>query len=144
LFAVIVVLALAVLAGHRKLVAMSRAVEERGIARADTSCESCRAQDLVRATNPDHAAQGWTSDCQRCHMPVAGDGAAFSHGSWPLSGAHASASCSGCHVANVFAGTPQECGDCHQLDYDTATDPDRVTAMFIFPTTCSQCHSTGS
>ncbi len=113
-------------------------------ARADTSCESCHAQDLARATSPDHVAQGWTSDCQRCHMPVAWDGAAFSHGFWPLSGAHASASCSDCHAGNVYAGTPNQCVDCHQLDYDTAADPDHVTPSFTFPTTCRQCHSTSS
>lgn len=37
---------------------------------ADSACANCHQSDLARATFPDHAAQGWTSDCQRCHLPV--------------------------------------------------------------------------
>ena len=34
----------------------------------DTECLSCHSDDLLRTTN--HVGLGWTSDCQRCHVPT--------------------------------------------------------------------------
>ena len=47
------------------------------LSRAPVQCEACHQQDLVRATTPDHAAQGWTQDCDQCHKPVTWTGAGF-------------------------------------------------------------------
>jgi len=35
----------------------------------DTECATCHASDLARANNPNHVALGWTSRCDRCHLP---------------------------------------------------------------------------
>jgi hypothetical protein len=111
-------------------------------ARADTSCEACHQRDLRRATNPDHVAQGWVGDCERCHLPIAWSGGAFHHSAWPLTGAHAGASCNQCHPGGVFGGTPDQCVDCHLADYQGATQPNHV--LLGFSTQCAQCHGTGS
>ena len=116
--------------------------ESGNFARADTSCEACHREDLQRATSPDHAAQGWVTDCERCHVPIAWSGGSFNHSAWPLTGAHNSVSCSQCHPGGVFTGTPDQCVDCHLDDYQNATQPDHL--LFGFSTSCRQCHSTGS
>jgi len=104
----------------------------------DTSCESCHADDLVRATIPDHQALGYTDSCERCHNPTTWRGASFSHEFFPLTGAHSAASCQQCHTGGVFEGTPQDCYSCHLGDYNGA--PDHVSGGF--PTSCQECHGT--
>lgn len=112
-------------------------------ARVDTSCEACHQQDLARATNPDHAAQGWTNDCQRCHIPIQWGGASFTHSVFPLTGAHTGALCADCHgMPPTYNGTPNQCVDCHLADYNSASSPNHVT--FNFSTDCAQCHSTST
>ncbi len=106
----------------------------------DTRCESCHQSDLQRAVDPDHLASGWTSSCERCHIPVAWKGAGFHHSFWPLTGAHAGADCSACHAGGVYAGTPRQCVACHLDDYLNTNDPDHQAAGF--PTTCNLCHNT--
>lgn len=107
--------------------------------RTPTSCVECHQDDLATATSPDHLAQGWTSGCERCHIPTSWDGAGFVH-PWPLTGAHAAADCAACHAGDVYAGTPTECLACHLDDYQGAADPDHV-ALGI-STSCQLCHST--
>lgn len=109
-------------------------------ARADTECLACHQGDLARATNPDHAAMGWT-DCERCHLPTAWNGSAFVH-PWPLTGRHASLDCNRCHAGNVYAGTPDQCVDCHLAEYQGVNDPDHV--MLGFSTDCQDCHGTST
>lgn len=108
-------------------------------ARVDTSCEACHQSDLAAAVNPDHVAQGWTLDCQRCHTATAWSGGAFNHSAWPLSGRHATTSCSSCHAGGVFAGTPTACVDCHLAEYQGATDPNHVALNLSL--SCEQCHN---
>lgn len=107
-----------------------------------TRCEDCHQQDLARATSPDHALQGWTSGCDRCHIPTSWTGAGFNHPAFPLTGAHAPLACSACHVGNDFSSAPTTCVGCHQSDYDGTTDPPHQAAGF--PTLCQNCHSTSS
>jgi hypothetical protein len=109
---------------------------------ADTECLACHTADLARAKNPDHAVNGWTSDCDRCHIPTAWSGSAFNHAWWPLTGAHASASCTQCHAGGVFVGTPNQCVDCHQADYANATQPNHLALGLS--TNCAQCHGTST
>lgn len=111
-------------------------------ARVDTDCLACHQSDLARATSPDHAAQGWTMDCERCHVPTGWSGGAFNHSAWPLTGQHAALACNQCHAGGVFAGTPNQCVDCHLDDYQAATQPDH--ALLGLPMTCQQCHGTSS
>ncbi len=110
--------------------------------RTDIQCVTCHADDLAQATSPDHQAQGWTSNCDRCHIPTTWAGAGFNHSTFPLTGAHQTVACTTCHVGNVFAGTPSDCRSCHLDDYNGTTDPNHAAAGF--PTTCQQCHSTSS
>lgn len=108
--------------------------------RADVSCESCHQEELGNAKNPDHLAQGWTRDCERCHRPVAWAGASFLHTFFPLTGMHASARCESCHVGGVFRGTSRNCVDCHQADFNGAQNPNHLSAGFS--TSCDSCHRT--
>ena len=82
-------------------------------------CEACHQADLARATKPNHALMGITSDCQRCHKPVAWTGATFNH-----------------------AGIVSGCITCHQADFNLANTKDPNHAAN--PTSCEICHSTGS
>lgn len=108
----------------------------------DTECASCHQEDLTRAKNPDHATQGWTSDCDRCHIPTTWSGGAFNHGWWPLTGGHSAANCSDCHAGGVFAGTDPNCFSCHASEYSSVSDPNH--AALGLPTACRQCHTTNS
>ena len=107
--------------------------------RTPATCVECHQNDLAQALAPDHQAQGWTSSCERCHIPTSWAGAGFVH-PWPLTGAHAAADCAACHAGGVYAGTPTDCLACHLSDYQGAIDPDHV-ALGI-STNCQQCHST--
>jgi len=104
---------------------------------ADPACESCHLADIARATALDHAALGFTSDCERCHIPSAWANARFPHpSSLPLAGAHDRA-CADCHAGGTFTGLDPTCISCHAVDLAGATDPPHAT----FPTACQQCHS---
>ena len=107
-----------------------------------TRCEDCHQDDLARATSPDHAAQGWTSSCDRCHIPTSWTGAGFNHPMFPLNGAHAGLDCTQCHLGGDFSGAPNTCVGCHQSDYDATSRPPHTDAGF--GTTCQNCHSTAA
>ena len=106
----------------------------------DIDCATCHQNDLARATSPDHAAQGWTGDCQTCHTPTAWSGGGFVHSTWPLTGTHTQIACDSCHAGGVFAGTPNTCVDCHLVDFQGATDPNHIALNF--GTNCRECHNT--
>ena len=108
-------------------------------ARADTSCVGCHRDSLAAAVSPDHLAQGWVDDCERCHVPTQWSGSGFTHATWPLVGRHATALCAQCHAAGVFAGIPSQCVDCHLAEYQGANDPDHVALNIS--TQCQQCHT---
>lgn len=110
--------------------------------RADVRCETCHADDLARALNPDHRQRGWTTGCERCHTPTDWRNARFGHTWWPLTGAHTGLQCSECHANNVYVGTPRDCVACHRDDYDGTTDPNHRTLGFS--TRCEECHTTAS
>ncbi|MFQ5654722.1 MAG: hypothetical protein ACE5GW_08330 [Planctomycetota bacterium] len=109
--------------------------------RADTRCESCHLDDLARALNPDHAAQGWVLDCQRCHAPTTWRDARFAHtAGFPLTGTHGAIPCESCHIGGSFSSLPTDCAACHLDEYNATTDPDHVSAGF--PMNCEACHNT--
>lgn len=105
---------------------------------APRACEACHGADLARATSPDHAANGWTADCERCHSPTAWDLAGFRHSGFPLTGAHSSLQCTDCHLGGNFTTLPVDCYSCHQNDYEGTT----FHAAANFSHDCRQCHST--
>ncbi|HPF15017.1 MAG TPA: hypothetical protein PLJ12_12165, partial [Planctomycetota bacterium] len=107
-----------------------------------TACSACHGALIAQATNPDHAALGWTTDCERCHLPTEWGGGGFTHSTFPLTGAHARTDCSQCHIGDVYQGTPRDCFSCHTADYQATTNPNHTAAGFS--TSCESCHNTSS
>lgn len=103
-------------------------------------CSSCHQSELAAATSPDHAAQGWVDNCQRCHLPTTWSGGGFRHDGFRLTGAHATSACEACHVGGVYSGLGSQCSDCHLNEYNGVSDPDH--AGLGFSLSCDQCHST--
>ena len=110
--------------------------------RADTECVTCHRTDLARALNPDHQAMGWTSSCDRCHIPTSWSGAGFVHTAFPLTGMHVTLDCTECHTGGIFTGTPSDCSACHLPEFNATTDPDHQALMFSMQ--CDNCHTTSS
>jgi len=114
-------------------------------AHAQVECEGCHVNDVFKGTPQacfschadDDAHQGrFGQDCQECHTPEDGwEGASFDHSlaAFQLSGAHAQVECEGCHVNDVFKGTPQDCFSCH-------AEP--AYHIGLFGAECAACHST--
>jgi hypothetical protein len=103
-----------------------------------TDCASCHTADLAQAVNPPH--DGFSSDCSSCHNSISFSAASFAHTDFPLTGAHVTVECRGCHSGTpaVFAGTATDCVGCHRQDYDSSPYPGHAS----FPTTCQDCHAT--
>ncbi len=107
----------------------------------DPACEVCHTADLARAVNPDHIANGWISDCQRCHSQFAFQPADFVHpSSFPLTSSHGGLDCSECHTPGDFTGLSTDCAFCHTPEYNATTDPNHMAAGFS--TDCAECHDT--
>lgn len=107
-------------------------------------CVGCHRSDYDRATSPNHVAAGFPTSCETCHRP--GDasfrGAGFNHNAvFALSGRHAAAACTSCHVNNIYRGTPRDCVGCHRDDYTRTTSPNHAAAGFS--TACESCHRAG-
>jgi len=101
-------------------------------------CVGCHQADYDRSPAPGH--QAFPTTCEGCHstehwVPAL---STLDH-PWPLEGAHAQATCLGCHVGDppVYQGTPKVCVACHRADYDGSPFPGHET----FPTTCQDCHT---
>jgi Zn finger protein HypA/HybF involved in hydrogenase expression len=105
-------------------------------------CRACHLDSYQAVRDPDHAASGFSLECQICHTTMRWQGARFDHGTtaFPLTGAHRQAACASCHGDGVWAGKSTACVSCHQTDYDGTTDPSHAAAGF--PTTCQSCHNT--
>jgi hypothetical protein len=112
-----------------------------GYSGTPTDCYSCHQQDYESTTDPNHVAEGFPTDCSQCHNTSSWDDADFDHSqtNFPLTGAHISVSCSGCH-SNGYSGTPTDCYSCHQQDYESTTEPNHQAANI--QTACDDCHST--
>ena len=101
-------------------------------------CVGCHQDDYDQSPEPGHDA--FPTTCEGCHsteqwVPAL---STLEH-TWPLEGAHAQASCLGCHVGTppIYEGTPTICVGCHQADYEHSAFPGHTT----FPTTCKDCHT---
>ncbi len=125
------------LGAHQTLNCM--ACHSSGYAGTPTTCVGCHLQDYNSTDDPDHAASGFSTDCQTCHSVNAWEPATFDHNTtgFQLLGAHQTLNCMACHSSG-YAGTPSTCIGCHQADYDGTTDPNHAAAMF--PTDCQSCH----
>ena len=106
-----------------------------------TDCIGCHQQDYDDVADPNHAELGFPTDCLQCHTEIAWTPSDFDHSqfAFTLNGAHQTVACAECHVDNVFQGTPNNCVDCHQQDYDRVADPIHVEPSFS--TNCLECHT---
>ena len=104
------------------------------------TCVGCHQTDYNNARDPNHITAGFPTTCDTCHKfsDTSWDQGVFNHAIFPLAGAHTTRPCGECHINGVYRGTPRTCVGCHQTDYNTARDPNHITAGF--PTTCETCH----
>ena len=118
-----------------------RATEDGSV--AHPRCESCHVGDFEGAMDPPHLDRLPTT-CFVCHTQHDWAPARLAHDFYPLTGAHLSARCLGCHVAGRdeneprYEGTNGACVACHRDDYDHSPFPGHSS----FPLTCADCHST--
>jgi len=106
-----------------------------------TACYSCHQADFASTTSPNHVSSGFPTDCSICHTTSGWSPSSFDHASvFPLTGAHATLSCTQCHTNNNWTTLPTNCSGCHQADWNGTTDPNHPAAGF--PTTCDTCHTT--
>ncbi len=108
-----------------------------------TACMGCHTKDWQATNDPNHAAAGFPQDCQLCHSAVNWAGAKFDHTSqtkFPLTGKHATVTCSTCHTGNQFASLSTACMGCHTKDWQATSNPNHTAAGF--PQDCQVCHST--
>ncbi len=103
---------------------------------AATDCENCH-------TDVHENSVGF--DCANCHTPtswIVSDILQIHRMSrFPLLGSHQTADCSECHISNSllnFQPIGVECVDCHINDYQSAKNPDHISANFS--TDCNECH----
>lgn len=109
----------------------------------DTECESCHSDLASTVAAPDHMAQGWLNDCQRCHIATSWSSVGgFGHEDWPLTGAHSGADCMACHTTGQFTALDTACFSCHSAEYTGTADPDHVSLGFS--TNCQSCHNTST
>ena len=86
------------------------------------NCESC------------HTVRGWKVSVTQINQHM---------NRFPLTGAHAAASCDACHkngALSQFNTMSTACLSCHQKEFQAAKNPDHVASKFA--TTCESCHST--
>ncbi|MGH7740459.1 MAG: hypothetical protein ACRENS_00390 [Candidatus Eiseniibacteriota bacterium] len=109
-----------------------------------TLCYSCHKSDYDGTTDPKHgaAASTFVTTCESCHNTTTWTTATFNHTTattFPLTGAHITVDCNGCHGDNVYKGKSTLCYSCHQTDYNT-TVVNHTGAGF--GTACETCHTT--
>ena len=104
---------------------------------AGKQCQDCHADIHQRKMG---------TDCARCHT-VLGWNVAIQQvkdhqNRFPLLGAHAAVQCEDCHksaAVGQFQGLSTACASCHLKDFQSAKNPDHISAKFA--TTCESCHS---
>ncbi len=92
--------------------------------RMGANCESC------------HTVRGWKVSVQQINQHM---------NRFPLTGAHAAASCDACHKAGAlsqFNTMSTACFSCHQKDFQGTKNPNHALGGFV--KTCESCHSTDS
>lgn len=110
----------------------------RGTAR---DCVGCHRDKYTATRNPPHASAGFPTQCDQCHRATDSTwtGATFNHGTvFALVGRHAAASCTSCHVNNVYRGTARTCVGCHQAQYNATRNPNH--GQVGYGTSCDTCH----
>ncbi|HRD81824.1 MAG TPA: cytochrome c3 family protein, partial [Saprospiraceae bacterium] len=106
------------------------------------TCVGCHQQEYNSTTNPNHLAAQFSTNCVSCHSQNSWVPSFFDHNDfYPLLGAHAAIAnnCTACHIGGNYNNTPNTCFGCHQQEYNSANDPNHLSAGF--PTDCQTCHS---
>jgi hypothetical protein len=105
------------------------------------TCVGCHLADYNGTTDPNHAAEGYPTDCTICHGQTAWVPATFDHNQtdFPLTGAHLAVDCASCH-AGGFTGTPTDCAACHTEDYNSSANPSHTSLGLSMD--CASCHTT--
>ena len=118
------------LVGMHAAVACGNCHESNRFNDAETTCVGCHREDDVHKGSLGEA-------CGDCHTPNDWLTADFDHDTqtdFPLTGAHASTICEGCHTdADDLSAVPSTCGGCHQSDDVHAGQ---------FGMLCGDCHTT--
>lgn len=118
----------------------------------NSECVSCHLTDFDNATDPNHTASGFGTDCIQCHTTAPGwRPAGFpDHDAnfFPIySGEHNGvwASCTECHT-NAGNFSTFSCIDCHEHNNSTemADEHDDVNGYIFESNACFSCHPTGS
>ncbi len=93
--------------------------------------------------------QSLGKDCSKCHTPkswiIENITAMHQQTRFPLLGAHKTVSCTSCHKSSsnyIFEPLGVECVNCHQINFQNATNPNHVTGKYS--TDCLQCHNVNS
>ena len=115
-------------------------------AHVSAACTRCHVNGVYKGTPSNCYACHISDDthrgsmgqlCQTCHTTTAWKPSTFDHNTsaFKLTGAHASAACSRCHVNGVFKGTPSNCYACHAS---------KDTHKGTLGQTCQSCHTTSA
>ena len=129
------------LTGAHATIAQCSACHKGNTTSAQPACISCHQAQYNNA--PGHVASNFPTDCRLCHNNNSWLSATFNHSqtNFPLTGAHLSAQCVSCHSSG-YAGTPSECRNCHQTNYNAAQVPSHTAAGI--PVECKTCHTAAS
>lgn len=105
------------------------------------NCYDCHRDKYLATTQPDHQKAGYSTNCYECHLERSYEWTAsgFNHEFFPLTGGHAT-NCTMCHGEGKFEKISSACIDCHQTNYNAATNPNHLQSKF--PATCADCHTT--
>jgi hypothetical protein len=128
------------LTGAHVTVACAQCHVNGNFTNAPTQCVGCHLADFQKTTTPNHAAVGFSQDCATCHTTANWTTVAFNHATtgFPLVGLHATQQCAACHINNNYSLTNAACWNCHQTDYNGATNPPHLAGGF--PQDCTTCH----
>ncbi|MCF7805022.1 MAG: hypothetical protein K9N46_06580 [Candidatus Marinimicrobia bacterium] len=112
------------------------------IANVPLDCYGCHESDYQVTVDPDHAANGFPTDCEMCHdiNATAWRQSNFDHDltAFPLVGTHEQVLCADCHGGRDFSTSGRQCISCHQEEYALAEVSHQNAE---FGTNCTECHS---
>jgi hypothetical protein len=100
-------------------------------------CMACHVTEAMFVPDPRH--DGSMTECETCHTEATFAPARVQHTWYPLIGIHKTVRCSSCHQA-TYAGTPDQCFACHEVDYLSPSNEPNHVAMAL-STECSDCHT---
>ncbi|MBI5214695.1 MAG: hypothetical protein HY960_02975 [Ignavibacteriae bacterium] len=107
-----------------------------------SDCYSCHAQHFADAQSPNHVAAELNHDCKLCHTTSVWKPSTFEHSAtaFPLTGKHFTTECQECHKNGDYNLTYSNCVECHQTDFQQASNPNHQANGFNQH--CQSCHTT--